>query len=131
MPALLLTFILASILLSPVQGPLGIANSALVLASMAIVGIAIDLGSLRAGSGQRHRELKPGTSRSSRSGQRIVIPRSHAAVSATPCSMVYGSGPQIASVALVSNRYCVSTLLRRNELNGKFRRPIAFTASPQ
>ena len=46
-PPLLLTFILASILLSPVQGPLGIANSALVLVSMAIVGIAIDFGSLR------------------------------------------------------------------------------------
>ena len=42
-PALLLTFILASILLSPVQGPLGIANSALVLISIIIVGLAIDL----------------------------------------------------------------------------------------
>jgi hypothetical protein len=61
MPALLLTFILASILLSPVQGPLGISNSALVLVSMLIVGIVIDLGSLSAGSRQRHRELKPGT----------------------------------------------------------------------
>lgn len=45
-PQLLLTFILASILLSPVQGPLGIANSALVLVSMAIVGIAVDFGRL-------------------------------------------------------------------------------------
>jgi hypothetical protein len=60
-PTLLLTFILASILLSPVQGPLGIANSALVLVSMVIVGIAIDLESLSAGSRQRHRALKLGT----------------------------------------------------------------------
>ncbi len=45
-PPLLLTFILAGILLSPVQGPLGIANSALVLGSMAIVGIAVDFGNL-------------------------------------------------------------------------------------
>ena len=43
-PTMLLTFILASILLSPIQGPLGIANSAMVLASMAIVGLAIDFG---------------------------------------------------------------------------------------
>lgn len=45
-PPLVLTFILASILLSPVQGPLGIANSALVLVSMAIAGIAVDFASL-------------------------------------------------------------------------------------
>jgi hypothetical protein len=38
----LLTFILASILLSPIQGPLGIANSVLVLVSMIVVGIAVD-----------------------------------------------------------------------------------------
>jgi len=43
-PALLLTFIIASILLSPVQGPLGIANSALVLVSIIIVGLAADFG---------------------------------------------------------------------------------------
>jgi len=49
LPPLLLTFILASILLSPVQGPLGIANSALVLVSMVIVGLAIDLGGTRLG----------------------------------------------------------------------------------
>jgi hypothetical protein len=60
-PALLLTFVLASILLSPVQGPLGVANSALVLVSMMIVGIAIDLGSLRAGSARQIGERKPGT----------------------------------------------------------------------
>jgi hypothetical protein len=60
-PAMLLTFVLASILLSPIQGPLGIANSALVLVSMLIVGIAVDLGSLRAGSARQPGELKPGT----------------------------------------------------------------------
>ena len=49
LPPLLLTFILASILLSPMQGPLGIANSALVLVSMVIVGMAIDLEGLTAG----------------------------------------------------------------------------------
>jgi hypothetical protein len=43
-PGLLLTFIIATILLSPVQGPLGIANSALVLVSIIIVGLAADLG---------------------------------------------------------------------------------------
>lgn len=46
LPPLLLTFILASILLSPVQGPLGIANSAMVLFSLVIAGMAIDLGAL-------------------------------------------------------------------------------------
>jgi hypothetical protein len=45
-PPLLLTFILASIFLSFADGPLGIANSMLVLASMLIVGIAVDWGSL-------------------------------------------------------------------------------------
>jgi hypothetical protein len=49
-PALLLTFILASILLSPVQAPLGIANSAMVLASMVIVGMAVDFTSWRVGT---------------------------------------------------------------------------------
>lgn len=57
LPALLLTFILASILLSPVQGPLGIANSALVLVSMVVVGLAIDLESLRASSRREPRKL--------------------------------------------------------------------------
>ena len=47
-PPLILTFILASILLSPVQGPLGVANSALILVSMAIAGIAVDSRILRA-----------------------------------------------------------------------------------
>jgi hypothetical protein len=42
-PQLLLVFVLASILLSPVQGPLGIANSALVLGSMLVVGLVADL----------------------------------------------------------------------------------------
>jgi hypothetical protein len=61
---LLLTFILASILLSSVQGPLGIANSALVLVSMAIVGIAVDFASL----GFRKRRGEP-EGETSRSGQ--------------------------------------------------------------
>jgi hypothetical protein len=43
-PALILTFIITSVLLSPVQGPLGIANSALVLVSIIVVGLAVDLG---------------------------------------------------------------------------------------
>jgi hypothetical protein len=51
---------LASILLSPLQDHLGIANSALVLVSTIIVGIAIDLGSC-AGSARQLGELKPGT----------------------------------------------------------------------
>jgi hypothetical protein len=63
-PSLLLTFILASILLSPVQGPLGIANSALVLGSMAIVGIAVDYGSRSFGKRRAGPE-----SETSRSGQ--------------------------------------------------------------
>jgi hypothetical protein len=40
----LLTFSLASVLLSPIQGPLGASNSALVLVSIIIVGLAADLG---------------------------------------------------------------------------------------
>jgi hypothetical protein len=47
LPPLLLTFVLSSILLSPIQGPLGIANSALTLVSMVIVGMAIDLAKAR------------------------------------------------------------------------------------
>jgi hypothetical protein len=46
-PALLLTFVIATILLSPVQGPLGISNSALVLVSIIIVGLAADLGEMQ------------------------------------------------------------------------------------
>ena len=42
--ALLLTFIIAAILLSPIEGPLGIANSSLVLVSIIVVGLAADLG---------------------------------------------------------------------------------------
>jgi hypothetical protein len=60
-PSLLLTFVLASILLSPIQGPLGIANSAQVLVSMLIVGLAVDFGSLKAGSARQLGALKPGT----------------------------------------------------------------------
>jgi len=47
-PPLLLVFVLASILLSPVQGPLGMANSALVLGAMLVTGITLDFGTLRA-----------------------------------------------------------------------------------
>ncbi|MDH6261644.1 hypothetical protein [Bradyrhizobium sp. BR13661] len=47
-PPLLLVFVLASILLSPVQGPLGMANSALVLMSMLAIGLMLDLAKLRA-----------------------------------------------------------------------------------
>jgi hypothetical protein len=57
-PPLLLAFILASIFLSPVQGPLGIANSALVLFSIILTGLAIDLPSFGASSVQAARELK-------------------------------------------------------------------------
>jgi hypothetical protein len=42
LPPLLLSFVLGSILLSIIQGPLGLANSALVLVSMIVVGLAID-----------------------------------------------------------------------------------------
>jgi len=56
LPPLLLTFILASILLSPVQGPLGIANSAMVLFSLIIVGLAIDHSAL-AGSVRKIPEM--------------------------------------------------------------------------
>jgi len=47
-PRLLLVFVLASILLSPVQGPLGMANSALVLISMLATGLMLDLPKLQA-----------------------------------------------------------------------------------
>jgi molybdopterin converting factor small subunit len=40
---LLLSFVLATVLLSPLQGPLGIANSALVLVSMIVLGLVIDM----------------------------------------------------------------------------------------
>jgi hypothetical protein len=46
-PSLLLVFSLASIFLSPVQGPLGVANSALVLLSMIVTGLAVDFATLR------------------------------------------------------------------------------------
>lgn len=41
-PLLLLVFALASVVLSPVQGPLGMSNSALVLVSMLVTGLALD-----------------------------------------------------------------------------------------
>jgi hypothetical protein len=45
-PVMALTFVLMSIFLSPLQGPLGIANSALVLFSMLATGLSVDLGGL-------------------------------------------------------------------------------------
>jgi hypothetical protein len=42
-PGLVLTFVLASVILSPIQGPLGVANSALVLFSAIAVGFWLDL----------------------------------------------------------------------------------------
>ena len=61
LPPLLLTFILASVAMSPVQGPLGIANSAMVLGSIIVVGLTIDLAGAGAGFGRRPREVKPAT----------------------------------------------------------------------
>jgi hypothetical protein len=61
MPALLLTFILASILLSPIQGPLGIANSALVLLSMLITGLAANYLRSDAVSRQPYKLAEPPT----------------------------------------------------------------------
>jgi hypothetical protein len=57
-PSLLLVFSLASIFMSPVQGPLGVANSALVLFSMIVTGLAIDLASLRRNSRRESAELR-------------------------------------------------------------------------
>jgi hypothetical protein len=65
-PPLLLTFILSSILLSFVSGPLGIVNSALVLASMVVVGIVADSGSSR--FQDKRAELDSETSRSQNVG---------------------------------------------------------------
>lgn len=50
-PLLLQVFVLGSILLSPVQAPLGAANSALVLGSMLVVGVFMDAYNIRTGSG--------------------------------------------------------------------------------
>jgi hypothetical protein len=58
-PMLLLVFVLAGILLSPVQGPLGIANSALVLVSMLVTGFCLDLPALRAGPQPDAKQLQP------------------------------------------------------------------------
>ncbi|MCA6117799.1 hypothetical protein J6524_23405 [Bradyrhizobium sp. WSM 1738] len=57
-PSLLLVFVLASIVLSVVQGPLGMANSALVLVSMALIGFMLDFTRLRSGSPQDAGELQ-------------------------------------------------------------------------
>jgi hypothetical protein len=63
-PSLLLVFILASIVLSPVQGPLGVANSVLVLFSMIVTGATIDLMRMRDDSQHASRQLKLGGSAS-------------------------------------------------------------------
>ncbi|MEH2532796.1 hypothetical protein V1277_000820 [Bradyrhizobium sp. AZCC 1588] len=57
-PLLLLVFVLASILLSVVQGPLGMANSALVLVSTVVTGFMIDFARLRSGSPEDAGELQ-------------------------------------------------------------------------
>ncbi|MBI5261270.1 MAG: hypothetical protein HY852_05560 [Bradyrhizobium sp.] len=56
-PALLLIFVLASILLSPIQGPLGVANSALVLLSILVTGIALDVMTVGWGSRRKTGKL--------------------------------------------------------------------------
>ena len=61
-PSLLLVFILASVVLSPVQGPLGVANSALVLFSIFVTGVTIDLMRMRDYSRHASRQLKLGRS---------------------------------------------------------------------
>lgn len=62
MPLMLLVFVLASILFSVVQGPLGVANSALVLVSLVVTGFALDFGRLRAGSSKDAGELQVNSS---------------------------------------------------------------------
>ncbi|WP_334502137.1 hypothetical protein [Bradyrhizobium sp. AZCC 1678] len=61
-PSLLLAFVLASILLSVVQGPLGIANSALVLVSLVVTGFTLDFARLRSGSPEDAGELQVNSS---------------------------------------------------------------------
>jgi len=46
-PPLVLSFVLATVLLSPLEGPLGTANSALVLVSLILVGLLIDWPGIR------------------------------------------------------------------------------------
>lgn len=46
-PPLVLSFSLASIFLSPLQGPLGVANSALVLVSIIVLGLSVDWSTFR------------------------------------------------------------------------------------
>lgn len=61
-PLLLLVFVLASILLSVVQGPLGMANSALVLVSLVVTGFTVDFARLRSGSPKDAGELQVNSS---------------------------------------------------------------------
>jgi hypothetical protein len=64
MPPLLLSFVLASVLLSPIQGPLGIANSVLVSVSLIVVGMAVDFRNM--GFRERSREPMSTPKRSAR-----------------------------------------------------------------
>lgn len=57
-PLLMLVFTLASVLLSPIQGPLGLANSALVLVSMLVTGLALDFTTLSERAPQEPATLK-------------------------------------------------------------------------
>lgn len=59
-PLLLLVFILASIVLSPVQGPFGVANSVLVFFSLIVTGATIDFMRMRKYSGNASPQLKLG-----------------------------------------------------------------------
>ncbi len=58
-PLLLQVFVLGSILLSPVQAPLGAANSALVLGSMLVVGLFMDAHNVRTGRSTKESYEEP------------------------------------------------------------------------
>ena len=102
-PLLLLVFVLASILLSLVQGPLGMANSALVLVSLIVTGFMLDFARLRSAIAGGRRRASAEAARPPEAGQCAEMSRSHATVAATPCSMSNGRSPQTAAVGLRSN----------------------------
>jgi hypothetical protein len=79
-PLLLLVFVLASILLSVVQGPLGIANSALVLVSLIVTGFTLDFARLRSGLPEDAGELQVNRSPL----KPVSAPRSRAAKQPSP-----------------------------------------------
>ena len=101
-PLLLLVFVLASILLSVVQGPLGMANSALVLVSLVVTGFTLDFARLRSGSPEDAGELQV-NARPPKAGQCAEMSRSQATVAATPCSISNGRSPHTEAVGLRSN----------------------------